>query len=815
MAQDKGSQRAPGQRERHSPNDGSDLLDAIPLPRFTAQLLGKVPTQGHHPGLILDKYLKPAPTQEHQKKRCEDVARIGGDAALLEELLKRRNAVFTTWERKTATPLTIHLARASVLENAGLCLHPVYGFAYLPGSGLKGMARAYAETVWLAAQPADQATENWRTIERVFGWAPNSDFVDRDTGEKPWKPAGVPKHREADNAAAGRIVFHDAWPTRWPRLIVDIVNNHHPEYYLKGDPPGDWENPKPVYFLAIPAGQEFSFALSKRRDDVPEEHLQFARQWLDGALTHLGCGAKTNTGYGYFAPVAETSEDNRKVAAAVRETWTAATDKARHASRKDGSGGIPRLEFTATLDLVTPAFLAGAGQFEDEGRQSCDLRPATLRGQLRWWWRTMHAGHVSPAQLRQLEADVWGDTEAGGAVQLTLAPQEMPSPCPFDKSERTNANKLPKPLDRKTTQGLWYHSYGMDERKGRRWYIEPGARWKVTLVARGEPEEGLARRAELRLAQAKAALWLLCTFGGVGAKSRKGFGCFAVPQDLHELTIDSCHKVASEYRQVLFGSSDPFDRKLATSPALSLRITEEIPLPWRNVWFAIDRAGDSAQSFAKGKKHHQEKKALGLPRNVIGQGTFKPGPHVVDRHASPIHYHFSRNADGTYKLRILAFPAAELPDLQESERFLKQALTHVRDKLQEYARDFARDGQTSAPSVVRPVTGGTKGDAKAVPQEPPGMPKAGDRVDAELLAEKTKKGGWKAKHISTGIAGPIINSSEVPSDKKPGDHVTMIVQAPGVKEISFRWPTAADEEKKPKRKPQDRPPIGGGYERRR
>ena len=34
---------------------------------------------------------------------------------------------------RTVTPLTMHLARASALENAGLCLHPLYGFAYLPG----------------------------------------------------------------------------------------------------------------------------------------------------------------------------------------------------------------------------------------------------------------------------------------------------------------------------------------------------------------------------------------------------------------------------------------------------------------------------------------------------------------------------------------------------------------------------------------------------------------------------------------------------------------------------------------------------------
>ena len=53
------------------------------------------------------------------------------------------------WRCATTGPLTLHLVRASALENAGICLHPLYGFVYLPGTGLKGMARAYAETVWL------------------------------------------------------------------------------------------------------------------------------------------------------------------------------------------------------------------------------------------------------------------------------------------------------------------------------------------------------------------------------------------------------------------------------------------------------------------------------------------------------------------------------------------------------------------------------------------------------------------------------------------------------------------------------------------
>lgn len=40
-----------------------------------------------------------------------------------------------SFRAETVGPFTLHLARASALENAGICLHPIYGFVYLPGTG--------------------------------------------------------------------------------------------------------------------------------------------------------------------------------------------------------------------------------------------------------------------------------------------------------------------------------------------------------------------------------------------------------------------------------------------------------------------------------------------------------------------------------------------------------------------------------------------------------------------------------------------------------------------------------------------------------
>jgi len=560
-------------------------MNCLVLPQSTAVLINSATDNQRHPGLQLDKFSIPG-DQEAQKTSLDAVCRISGDSALLASLSKRRNQALaalpaaSAFRCDTTGPLTLHLSRASALENAGICLHPLYGFAYLPGSGLKGMARAYAETVWSPTQ--DDPQKAWAQIEGVFGWAPSSDRG------KDWKPQGIPDRAGDDNAHVGAVIFHDAWPTEWPKLFVDIVNNHHPDYYQNDDnqhASGDWENPVPVYFLAVKPGTAFTFPLSKRRADVPDDLLALARQWLLGALCHLGAGAKTNAGYGAFKPVDGIEDTLRN---AVQESWENATAQP--------GGGARRAVFETTLELVTPAFLAGANQYGPAAADGCDLRPATLRGHLRWWWRTMHAEFLDVKTLRTLEAAIWGDTRAGGAVRIVIEHinerVNAPPAGSYDKQSKANFNSqqkgsvlgIPNGDPQKTTQGLWYASYGMDEgrqnNRRQRCVLEPPAPWRVRLIARPtrfytdraeavDPNKhnlGKPISAQQALDQAKASLWLLCHFGAVGSKARKGFGSLAARR-LDGWAKEKCQETARQLRAAL-GWSNNFNDDQAHSSSL-------------------------------------------------------------------------------------------------------------------------------------------------------------------------------------------------------------------------------------------------------
>jgi CRISPR-associated protein Cmr6 len=687
----------------------------LKLPESTRNAVANLAVDRRHPGLQLDKFSPPG-NQKAQKAALDDVLKCKGDEALLNDLRARRCEPLTrasalSWSATTAGTLTLHLSRASALENAGICLHPLYGFVYLPSSGLKGMACAYAETVWLASKPEADREAARADFDRVFGRAPKGK----------------------DRGSAGSVIFHDAWPETLPKLIVDIVNNHHKKYYRGEDAPGDWENPEPSYFLAIPADVAFSFALSPRRAGADAD-LALARGWLNGALCHLGAGAKTAAGYGAFR-LAGGQPPSPKQVVSDTSKWA---------------------EWSGTLELVTPAFLAGANQQAED----CDLRPATLRGLLRWWWRTMHAGHVDVDTLRALEAAVWGNTKAGSPVRIELEPISAPIPVQYAFKERSRPTKafkdehdLKEPPNNETTQGVFYASYGMDEmNRGRRlsrWFKPEGATWKVRLKARPSDYanelnivEVKNLSADLLLQQAAASLWLLCHFGGVGSKSRKGFGSLNCIGETSQALFPNWNSSENPSRTTFKEVSAAFRRRCglredeeieADTPTLDAIVELEVRTAWKDPWFALDQLGYATQAFAQLHKHRDCKIALGLPRKIHGPKddgpiTKKDGTPVQDpntwqppvwlgadhpkrgarqlmdmRDATPVHFHLDKSADGALLLRAAAFPSPYLPDGTTNQAILSELLDRLRKDLSARANETGSPSSTSAGARTAPA----------------------------------------------------------------------------------------------------------------
>lgn len=168
------------------------------------------------------------------------------------------------------------LGRKGPLE-VGFTFHR-YGFPILPGSSVKGIARAYAQQMaGLDEQDADFVT--------IFGRA------DEENEAK---------------SQAGRAIFYDAIPAAFPTLELDVMTPHFPKYYQEDKPPTDSQNPIPIYFLTVGPNTPFLFAVGWRgtleregNDEMLRLH-KLAQTWLEYGLEMLGAGAKTRAGYGFF-----------------------------------------------------------------------------------------------------------------------------------------------------------------------------------------------------------------------------------------------------------------------------------------------------------------------------------------------------------------------------------------------------------------------------------------------------------------------------------------------------------------------------------
>ena len=257
-----------------------------PLPHDTVQVFRQAGRVCRNPGLLFERYTAYRPgwslesdsrTRTNPKHEALKVVRdTRMDAALHRAYVARWQAMLAaqgaeTFETKAEWRFIVGLGRKGPLE-VGMTFHRIYGFPLIPGSSLKGLARAYAELV--AKVGEDEITH-------VFGNAPGP-------GEDP------------SVAHVGRAVFFDAVPLVPPRLEIDVMNPHYADYYSeKKDarghpiPPADYLSPTPIYFLTVGRGSRYLFAVAG------SEKTQ-ARAWLEGGLRELGSGAKTSAGYGYW-----------------------------------------------------------------------------------------------------------------------------------------------------------------------------------------------------------------------------------------------------------------------------------------------------------------------------------------------------------------------------------------------------------------------------------------------------------------------------------------------------------------------------------
>ena len=205
----------------------------------------------------------------------------------------------------------IHGLGGDHVRDTAITLHSIYGIPYIPGSSIKGAVLNWAlQAFFLGEEKIEGYTDEQLAVNNliieIFG----------------------------DQEHAGRVEFFDAFVDADFALVPDIMTPHFPSYYSSGNVPSDSDSPNPVAFYTLVA-KHIEFIVGVRRNnrsfnDIDADVLlDLITTWMIKALTELGIGSKTSSGYGYFsefedmtAQIFANSKNLKSPAPLIREAKT-------------------------------------------------------------------------------------------------------------------------------------------------------------------------------------------------------------------------------------------------------------------------------------------------------------------------------------------------------------------------------------------------------------------------------------------------------------------------------------------------------------
>lgn len=311
----------------------------------------------------------------------------------------------------------------------------------------------------------------------------------------------------------------------------------------------------------------------------------------------------------------------------------------------------------ATYEIVTPMFIGGADPNEVE------LRPPSIKGALRFWWRALHWGQCLQATkndpnnalklLHQEEAELFGaaakdkTTRGQSSFLIKLTPAV----------NKYFQNEWPRNND----GGAGYLGYGLDstEDKPHRKAIDttqicnketkqkepPG--FKLTLVLRKELSED-------QKTQLKQALKLWGLLGGLGSRARRGFGSVNLTElDGNALTFPDIESYKKEINNLLtsitLAPPMPIFTALSTAMKIVVIKNDSHPTDYKKLMDQIGQEYKTARKTVSGLA----REVYGLPLEGLSGRSDKK-----NRRSSPLLLHIHKINNNNY-IGVFSFIPAE------------------------------------------------------------------------------------------------------------------------------------------------------------
>ncbi len=291
----------------------------------------------------------------------------------------------------------------------------------------------------------------------------------------------------------------------------------------------------------------------------------------------------------------------------------------------------------AEYRIVTPMFIGGGDQSDNP-----ELRPPSIKGALRFWWRAMQWGaclektashEAALKELHRQEAELFGAAakEENGGGQGVF----------FLKLKAHHSKGVESSWPKNNDAGAGFLGYGLDATEG-----SPHKK----AIREGEFTLCLALKktiTEAQVEQLKQVLKLWGLLGGLGSRSRRGFGSVALKK-LDDECFDFADKAA------YFDAIRAFLYPLELAPAMPIFTALNQSL----VIGAAKEGGDSKKLMdALGGQYKEARNKAGKGRAKVPFGLPLSKTDDKNRRSSPLLMHIHHLATGY--IAIVSFISAD------------------------------------------------------------------------------------------------------------------------------------------------------------
>ncbi|MDO9559803.1 MAG: type III-B CRISPR module RAMP protein Cmr1 [Syntrophales bacterium] len=274
-------------------------------------------------------------------------------------------------------------------------------------------------------------------------------------------------------------------------------------------------------------------------------------------------------------------------------------------------------------EVVTPLFLGGADP------KKAELRAPPVKAAMRYWWRALYDGSDVKTMAND-EAAIFGSTDRKAVVSVNLDIQNVkatPESLPSGKMVPVEGKSYKTSIINYLSYGLFEYKSDVKKNVYTKEHIEPNARFKIIVSFPRTVEADIIK-----------ALKAMISFGGLGARTRNGFG------SLH----------CDELMDHNFKKDGPLKSFTAFSEGARLFNQFHVHKTWHDALSEIGEVYRQARLNLEGKQHEWTKRAL-IAMPIEAKNEKIPTHISSGRHAKPYFLHVNKT-DGKYRGQILFLP---------------------------------------------------------------------------------------------------------------------------------------------------------------